>query len=314
MKGHFANNLFLSPVTGNALTVRHHPLQLYNETEVFQSQDNVLQLLPERNVEYEGSYLNKTRYIPKKEAFPFTLPLWMITNGYVWEVRKQFAKGAIICELGCASGVNYFGSVYNMIGIDYSMTSLKAIDNYQYRIQANAIALPFRDESVDGIISSYFWEHILPSDKEKMLREFKRVLKPGGKVVMVYDVDTENSFINLLKKQDLALYDKLFKEGDYHIGYESMDENEAKFLDAGFEVRKHFGMERTPYQSSSVYLKMKSLPTWFGKFSGLMAKLASNRILNYANTMALRVVDETVGRLVDKRKSRIAISVLQKQE
>jgi SAM-dependent methyltransferase len=199
-----------------------------------------------------------------------------------------------------------------MIGIDYSLKSLRDIDNYKFKFQADALALPFRDGCLDGIISSYFWEHIAPADKIIMLKEFHRVLKPGGKVVMLYDVETENKLIGYLKKDDLKLYDKLFKEGDYHIGYETMAENEAKFRNANFKVLRHFGMERSLYQSSSVYIKMQNLPTTYGRISKWLAKLSQNRLMSYLNVFALRVVDETAGRLLDRDKSRIAISVLKK--
>src|SRR5688500_18579322 len=170
-----STSIFASPVTGKPLQLVNNPLRLHNETEEFPSDTGVLLFLKKQNEEYEGSYLNKIKYVPKSESVPYTIPLWMIANGYLWEVRKQFRKGDTICELGCASGVNYFGSRFNMIGVDYSLTSLRGIENYAYKIQADALKLPFQDKSLDGVISSYFWEHIDPNQKDLMLKEFFRV-------------------------------------------------------------------------------------------------------------------------------------------
>ena len=178
-------SFFISPFSGAPLSFDPESKRLFNGQEEFQSRDEVFILLKGKNKEYEAAYLNKVKFIPPIDVFPFTIPLWMMTSGYVWEVRQQFKKGAVICELGCASGVNYFGNQFKMIGLDFSFESLKHIENYQYKIQANAISLPFKSESMDGIISSFFWEHISPEDKLIMLHEFKRVLKPGGKVVML---------------------------------------------------------------------------------------------------------------------------------
>ncbi|MGK2861951.1 MAG: methyltransferase domain-containing protein [Chitinophagaceae bacterium] len=304
--------IFASPVTGKALHWSEDGSSLKNDAEEYVKEDTVIRMLDLSNQSYEGAYLNKIIFIPKFEIFPFTLPLWMMSNGYVWEVRKVFKGGDLICELGCASGVNYFGSLYTMAGLDYSFTSLKNISNYTYRIQADAIRLPFQNGSLDGIISSYFWEHILPEDKELMLKEFNRVLKPGGKVVMLYDIETNNHLIELLKKDDLARYEFLFKEGDYHIGYETIEENYSKFEKTNFKVIKHYGMERTCLQSRSVYIKLSEMNTAYGRYAKIMKWVTSNRYMEYLNIFMVRLLDETFGRLWKQSKSRILLSVLEK--
>lgn len=304
--------IFLSPMTRKPLQLSEAPLKLFNEEEAYASQDDVIILLKEQSPEYEGSYLNKINYTPRKDYFPFTIPLWMISNGYLWEVRKQFSKSALICELGCASGVNYFGNEFTMIGLDLSFKSLQGIDNYEYKIQADALSLPFKNGSLDGIINSYFWEHITPHEKKLMLKEFYRVLKPGGKIVMLYDVETRNGLIEILKKDNLEVYESLFLHGDYHVGYETMEENELKFKECDFKVLKHFGMERTFFQSSSVYIKLSRLPSFYGAYAKVMKWVFSSKITNYINILFLRILDETLGKYVNVQKSRIAISVLQK--
>ncbi len=51
-------------------------------------------------------------------------------------------------------------------------------------VEADATRLPIRDRSVDFIFNSEMIEHLQPSQSEAMLAEFKRVLKPGGKVLL----------------------------------------------------------------------------------------------------------------------------------
>jgi SAM-dependent methyltransferase len=41
-------------------------------------------------------------------------------------------------------------------------------------------ALPYPDASVDRVFSSFMFHHLQPGEKEGMLREVRRVLKPGG--------------------------------------------------------------------------------------------------------------------------------------
>ncbi len=306
------HHLWISPRTGKALSPDSSGERLSNNEEAYFRKENVWVFLENQHEAYEGAYLNKVKYVPRLDTFPFTIPLWMMVHGYVWEVRQQFPPGALLCELGCASGVNYFGKRFSMIGLDYSWSSLRAIEQYLERIQADAVRLPFADQSLDGIISSFFWEHISPGDKEIMLKEFHRVLKPGGKVVMLYDVETQNRFIGLLKRDDLRAYHRLFLEGDYHIGYETPEENEKKFETADFHVLKHFGLERTFLQSNSVYVKLSNIPRWYGRLSTWMCWLTVSGIRGYLHMLVLRIVDITIGRFFDERKSRIFISVLKK--
>lgn len=305
-------DLFASPNTGNPLSVKDNPLRLYNEHEDFTSEDGVIVMLENQNENYEGVYLGKVKYVPRKDGFPFTFPLWMMFNGFVWEVRRHFGKGAVLCELGCASGINYFGTRYTMIGLDFSLKSLQGIENYAYKIQANALKLPFRDQSLDGIINAYFWEHIDPKEKPEMLQEFKRVLKPGGKVIMLYDVETKNGLLQPLKKKQLAIYNKLFLEGDFHVGYETLEQNAEKFRQASFRILKHFGMERSIFQSTSVYIKLSKLPGLYGAYAKMMKGINSSRLTEYFNILFVRITDLTWGGILNKMKSRIAISVLEK--
>ena len=276
--------------------------------------NNVIRFLVKSDDFYEGSYLNRIKFIPKSESIFHTWPLWLISNGSVWEVRKQFPAGSTLLELGCAGGVDYFANRYNMIGLDLSFQSLQNLNGYKYALQADATNIPLADLSVDGIISSYFWEHIPTEIKDKMLQEFKRVLKPGGKLVFLYDVETANSLVSLLKSEDIQLYKKLFIEKDGHLGYETPGENMKRFKAAGYVVEKHFGMERTWMQSNSVFEKFSQLHGWKGLLGRVGNLTSKSTFTNYLHSLLVRITDATVGRFISTDKSRIIISVLKSAE
>ncbi|MBC7285896.1 methyltransferase domain-containing protein, partial [Hoeflea sp.] len=223
---------------------------------VYPIEDGVVRLLGDADAFYEGAYLNQVAYVPKSERFWDALPLWLLVNGYPWMVRRHVPEGASVVELGCASGVSYFARRYRMIGCDLSHASLRALP-YQQKVQCDAgKCLPIPDASVDAVVSSYFWEHIPPDIKPAILRECRRVLKPGGKIIFLYDVETENPLIRRYKRSDPARYKTLFIDGDGHLGYERPRDNLATFRKAGFRSIVRRGMEKTWLQSPAAYMKL----------------------------------------------------------
>jgi SAM-dependent methyltransferase len=187
-------------------------------------EDGVVRLLERTDDFYEGAYQNQVNFVPRSENVWHVWPLWLIHNGYPWAVRQYVPRGAAVVELGCAGGVRYFGERYSMIGCDVSFASLKHLPGYERRVQSDAsVCIPLPDESVDAVVSAYFWEHIPPAVKPAILQECWRILRPGGKIVFLYDVETDNPLIEKYKQRDRSLYEKLFIDGDGHLGYGDLD-------------------------------------------------------------------------------------------
>jgi SAM-dependent methyltransferase len=79
-------------------------------------------------------------------------------------------------------------------GIDYSKESIRMATSLcdrfgvgdRVRFQtANAISLPFEEGSFDKIVAADFIEHINETDKARCLKESLRVLKKGGRLVIL---------------------------------------------------------------------------------------------------------------------------------
>lgn len=243
---------------------------------------------------YEGAYENQVHFLPRSEKPWHAWPLWLINSGYLWAVRRVVPPGATVVELGCAGGVRYFGRRYRMVGCDLSYSSLRKLTFYERKVQADAAAcIPLPDKSVDAVVSSYFWEHIPPSAKPSILRECQRILRPSGKIVFLYDVETENPLIRRYKRNNRPLYDKLFIEGDGHLGYQGPRENAGIFKAAGFRVLEHRGMEKTWLQSPSAYVK---LAQFGGRAQRLFARAGGlgRQPWFYPYMALMRVVDAAV--------------------
>jgi SAM-dependent methyltransferase len=262
---------------------------------------------------YEGAYENQINYLPGGEAPWRAWPLWLINSGYVWTVREAVKPGAAVVELGCAGGVRYFGKRYRMIGCDLSLASLSKMDFYEHRVQADAArCIPLPDSSVDAVVSSYFWEHIPPTVKPSILRECRRVLTPGGRLVFLYDVETQNPLIRRYRKRQPALYEELFVTNDGHLGYQSPEENLELFENAGFRVIRHQGMEKTFVQSPAAYEKLRKFGRADHHLFAWAARLGRQPFF-YPYTAVVRLVDTLVGPLLPTSWARVALAVCEKK-
>jgi len=106
----------------------------------------------------------------------------------------------------------------------YTNVDLVAHENVD--IVANAISLPQEDNSVDEILSSHLIEHFHFHDGLKALKEWFRVLKPGGKLIIECP-DLEafcRNFLKLSEEERPRYYVQLFgypwEDGQSHkFGY-----------------------------------------------------------------------------------------------
>lgn len=119
-------------------------------------------------------------------------------DGHFWHVaRREILADALrrhlpatdgldILDAGCGPGGNSlflkdFGAV---TGLDASQTALELAKRREYRdlVQADAAHSPFADGRFDLIASLDMLEHV--GDDRLVLREFNRVLKTGGHVLL----------------------------------------------------------------------------------------------------------------------------------
>lgn len=107
----------------------------------------------------------------------------------------EVSKHEVVVDLGCGTGLLALPAARTagkVIAVDYSRPMLDrldrraselALDNVEC-VRADLRELPLADASVDLVISSYAFHHLPDEGKELALAEARRILRPGGRLVV----------------------------------------------------------------------------------------------------------------------------------
>src|SRR5215475_7447757 len=101
-------------------------------------------------------------------------------------IRKYLTPGARVLDAGCGRYLRFskeLSDTATVIGID--LDSVLETNNAAapYGVRGDIGRLPFPSRHFDMVISRSVVEHL--EDPSKVFREFARVLKPGGRVVVI---------------------------------------------------------------------------------------------------------------------------------
>lgn len=107
-------------------------------------------------------------------------------------IHKYFQSGSELIHAGCGSGevdADLNQSFY-LIGLDISKEALKRYGTNNTprakTLHASIFKMPFGDSTVTGLYNLGVMEHFSEEEIGDILQEFRRVLKPGGKVVLFW--------------------------------------------------------------------------------------------------------------------------------
>jgi SAM-dependent methyltransferase len=106
--------------------------------------------------------------------------------------RAGDLDGRDILEVGCGEGMMFEGTPTTPIQMDVSMTRvLRARHKARYLLCADGYELPFAEQSFSLVLLVAVLEHT--SEPWRLLQEARRVLKPGGRVLIVVPNDVTMS-------------------------------------------------------------------------------------------------------------------------
>ena len=134
--------------------------------------------------------------------------------------------GTSVLDLGSGTGAAFDQLLnYETTAIDPDKKMLE-LNTFENKVLGSAENLPFEDNSFDNVFCSFVWRNV--SDANKALEEVHRVLKPGGKFILLDMTRPKNSFLKMLHKigtfKVLHLIGLLtFNLKEYRFLYKSLD-------------------------------------------------------------------------------------------
>ena len=101
-----------------------------------------------------------------------------------------------------------------------------------------ATRLPFKDGVFDVVISTDLLGHLPAEEKERLIQETQRVLKPGGHTLHVAEVDNNNGMFRYAKKSPDNYFRNFIVKISGHFGLENTVDLRQRFERAGFKMVK----------------------------------------------------------------------------
>ena len=153
----------------------------------------------------------------------------VLTLGFDKSWREKAADnliGTSVLDLGSGTGAAFDQLLnYETTAIDPDKKMLE-LNSFENKVLGSAEDLPFDENSFDNVFCSFVWRNV--SDTNKALEEVHRVLKPGGKFILLDMTRPKNSFLKILHKvgtfKVLHLIGLLtFNLKEYRFLYKSLD-------------------------------------------------------------------------------------------
>ena len=164
-------------------------------------------------------------------------------------IKKHFKKGDRVLHAGCGSGQvdTDIREFIDITALDISAHALKIYRKVNgdkcKTIQGNIFSLPFDTNSFDGLYNLGVVEHFTPEEIQQILTECKRVLKPGGKIVVlwppvfgftVFVLDSAHFILNKIFRMKVKLHpDEITRARSRKHAVETFEK-------AGFEMIEYY--------------------------------------------------------------------------
>ncbi|MFO7791395.1 MAG: class I SAM-dependent methyltransferase [Candidatus Saliniplasma sp.] len=169
---------------------------------------------------------------------------------------KWLAEGSnSLIDFGCGNGKLLLRCLMleseRVVGIDISpeavSTAKRLSDESGLKDKANFIVggIPtlsdFEENEFDGGIISNVLDNLLPDDGRRLLKEYKRIIKPGGKILLKLNDHIEPETLEGWGAEEIS--DGFYKEETGLYFWNLTDDDVEKLLSQRFKIRKEVRVE-----------------------------------------------------------------------
>ena len=110
---------------------------------------------------------------------------------------EKLNPGSVL-DLGSGTGASYSDLInFDVTALDPDEQML-SLNNFEKKVVGKGEELPFKENSFDNVLCCFVWRNV--SDTKKAQSEIYRVLKPGGKFILLDMTRPKNSFLKIIHK------------------------------------------------------------------------------------------------------------------
>jgi SAM-dependent methyltransferase len=210
-------------------------------------------------------------------------------------LKRMMRKPGVILDAGCGGGNMFYASLGPTIGIDLAFSSLRrARVIYTSVARASLEALPLPDNAFDYVVSTDVLEHLAPTIKDQSLAEMMRVLKPCGRMVHVFPVDSHHPLMQWAKRFP-QLYQKYFIDLDGHDGLETARDILERFRRLRLKIVQVSILKGFVWSKWEVIKRFdneyRQTAKWLDRLVRMAKFLGRNRWINHGVNPVLWVLD-----------------------
>jgi ubiquinone/menaquinone biosynthesis C-methylase UbiE len=141
------------------------------------------------------------------------------------KINKYIKKDSIVLDFGCGNQAYFLKHIKNKIkegiGLDYDVRTKKILPNIRLVKFKYSNRLPYPNNYFNQVYMLAVLEHLKPNEVDSLFKEFKRVLKINGQVILTTPTQFSKPILeflafklHLISTEEIADHKKYYNKED----------------------------------------------------------------------------------------------------